>query len=62
MRPTRRTQPYRKGRPRKPGPTLGAMLRGEPVNRPHPLNARRKLQKNRKQIQATVRRSRHNRA
>lgn len=28
MKPTRKTQPYRKGRPRPPGRTLEAMLRG----------------------------------
>jgi hypothetical protein len=38
------------------------MLRGEPLNRPHPLNAKRKLQKNRKKIRASVRRQGQNRA
>lgn len=61
MKPTRRTQPYRKKRPRPQGKTLAAMLRGEPANRPHPLNAKRKLTKNRGRIQAAVRRARKNR-
>lgn len=58
MKPTRRTQPYRKGRPRPTGATLQAMLRGKPAYRQHPLEAQRKLRKNRRAIQAAVRRSR----
>lgn len=58
MKATRRTQPYRKKRPRPQGPTLEAMLRGEPGKRPHPLKARRYLQRKRKQIRASVRRGR----
>lgn len=61
MKPTRKTQPYRKGKPRPPGKTLGAMLRGEPANRSHPLNAKRKLTKNRSRIRAAVRRARRSR-
>lgn len=55
-------QPYRKGAARPKGATLNSMKRGKPANRPHPLDAKRKLRKNRKSIQAAVRRGRNNRA
>lgn len=58
MKPRRSTQPYRKNRPRPTGRTLSAMLRGEPANRPHPMNATRKLRKQRKAVRAAVRRGR----
>jgi len=56
MKPTRKTQPYRKNKARTPGQTLEAILRGEPTQKRHPAAARRSLQKNRRAIRASVRR------
>lgn len=47
MKPTRKTQPYRKGKTRPSGPTLCSILLGKPGFAPHPLDAQRKLQKRR---------------
>lgn len=47
MKPTRRTQPYRKKKARPAGATLEAILRGEPALRPHPLSSQRRLRKSR---------------
>lgn len=58
MKPTRKTQPYRAGKPRPQGKTLKAMQKGRAANRPHPLEAKRKLRKNRRSIQAAIRSSR----
>jgi len=53
---TRRTQPYRKGRARTPGAALAAMLRGEPLLRPHPMAAKRELKKRSRLKRPSVRR------
>lgn len=37
-----RVQPYRRRKPRPPGPTLQAMLRGRPFYAPNPMDWRRK--------------------
>lgn len=36
MRPSRRTQPYRKGTPRQKGPALANMKRGKTIYGQHP--------------------------
>lgn len=52
MKPTRRTQPYRKiyrkGETRPKTRSLEAILKGEPAQRPHPLKSQRRLRKRRK--------------
>jgi len=42
-----RVQPYRRRKPRNPGPTLQAMLRGRPFYAPNPMDWRRKALKRR---------------
>lgn len=41
MFPSRRTQPYRRGAGREPGPALDAMLAGRPSFLPNPSHAPR---------------------
>lgn len=48
MKPTRRTQLYRKGGMRPPGGALTAMMRGRPATSPHPSAAMREAQRKRK--------------
>lgn len=47
MKPTRKTQPYRRGSgpqgTRAPGTVLNAMLKGKPASLPNPQDAKRKL-------------------
>lgn len=47
MKPTRKTQPYRKGKAREAGPTLRSILEGKPAFMPHPSQSRRRLRKRR---------------
>lgn len=42
-----RVQPYRRRKPRVPGPTLEAMLRGRPFYAPNPMDWRRRVVKKR---------------
>lgn len=48
MKPSRKTQPYRKGKVRPPGTTLASMLAGKPKFGPNPQDAKRRLRKRRK--------------
>lgn len=41
--PTSRTQPYRKNGLRPPGAALSAMLAGQPMHLPNPMDAQRQL-------------------
>jgi hypothetical protein len=63
MRPTRRTQPYRKGKLGPTGPSLSAMLRGAPAGKENPVEGKRRAQKRgrRRRVVLAVRRSLHNR-
>jgi hypothetical protein len=45
MRPTRRSQPYRKGVPRPQGRTLAAMLRGSSATMGNPQDVQREMTK-----------------
>lgn len=45
MKPTRKTQPYRKGAPRPQGRTLAAMLRGAKLDGHNPMDLQREIQK-----------------
>lgn len=47
MKPTRKTQPYRRSKTRPAGATLEAILRGQPATMPHPSASRRRLRKRR---------------
>lgn len=40
-----RVQPYRRRKPRAPGPTLEAMLKGAPMYLPNPMDWRRRAMK-----------------
>jgi hypothetical protein len=42
---TRMAQPYRRRKPRRPGPTLDAMLAGEPAFLPNPMDQQRRAKK-----------------
>jgi len=42
LKPTRRTQPYRKGA-RLPGPVLDMILKGSATNQPNPIEPTRQL-------------------
>lgn len=59
MKPTRRTQPYRKtGKVRPAGTTLASMLAGRPATAPNPQDSKRRLRKHRGKV---VRRKGQNR-
>lgn len=45
MKASRRTQPYRKGMPRAPGPAMQAMIRGKPLGMPNPADRKRAAQR-----------------
>lgn len=48
LQATRATQPHRKGRGRQPGPSLDAMLKGEPLFLPNPMQLHRGTLRQRK--------------
>ena len=45
MKPSRRAQPYRKGRRAPTGPTANAMKRGKPFHMPNPQDRKRRTAK-----------------